>query len=315
MAEDVPDPEARPPLSQMGLVAVIAIPGAAEFAAAARQWFATLPGLLAPEEWDEVLREEKPLFRGKPQVEWPLFDDYQEPFTVWAEIIIAPLKWRGMRIWHRRATKRNLEWLDDQLADRPVSARLNMFRVDANGIELPGVLAVQGEAALGVTDDQVPVGRLTVRDTLTWRPGPVDAQELCARQAGLARTWAARADVMSLFCGEEAGRGETALAASLAPKLNWFEAALRWDLPGYSWITFCPAGVAERLGGAAALGASGAFYRVDEMPGGGVLLQATERAADYGIKQAARCSTCSLPSCLRGCRKSRPAGPRICRGW
>jgi hypothetical protein len=79
MAEDVPDPEARPPLSQMGLVAVIAIPGAAEFAAAARQWFATLPGLLAPEEWDEVLREEKPLFRGKPQVEWPLFEDYQEP--------------------------------------------------------------------------------------------------------------------------------------------------------------------------------------------------------------------------------------------
>jgi hypothetical protein len=193
-----------------------------------------------------------------------------------------------MRIWHRRATKRNLEWLDDQLADRPVSARLRMFRVDANGIKLPGVLAIQGEAALGVTDDQVPVGRLTVGDTLTWRPGPVDAEELTARQAGLALAWAARADVMSLFCGEEAGRGETALAASLAPKLNWWEAALRWDLPGYSWITFCPAGVAERLGGAAALGASGAFYRVDEMPGGGVLLQATGRAADYGIKQASK---------------------------
>jgi len=273
----------------MGLVAIIAIPGAAEFATAARPWFATLPGLLAPEEWDEVLREEKPVFRGKPQAEWPLFDDYQEPFTVWAEIIIAPRKWRGMRVWHRRVTKRNLEWLDDQLADRPVSARLNMFRVDANGIMLRGRLAIHGEAALTLADAvQVPVGRLTVGDTLTWRPGPrpVDAEELSARQAGLARAWAARADVMGLFCGEEAGRGETALAASLVPKLNWWEAALRWDLQGYSWITFCPAGVAERLGGAVALGASGAFYRVDEMPGGGVLLQATERAADYGIKQA-----------------------------
>jgi len=289
VAERPSDPESRRSLSGMGLVADIAIPGAAEFAAAARQWFATLPGLLAPEEWEEVLREEKPLFRGKPQEEWPLFDDYQEPFTVWAEIIIAPRKWRGMRVWHRRATKRNLESLDDQLADRPVSAQLSMFRVDANGIELPGGLGIRGEAALALADDQVPVGRLTVGDTMTWRPGarPVDAGELCARQAGLARAWAGRADVISLFGGEEVGRGgETALADSLSPKLNWWEAALRWDLQGYSWITFCSAGVAERLGGAAALGASGAFYRVDEMPGGGVLLQATERAADYGIKQA-----------------------------
>src|SRR5262249_36329212 len=156
------------------------------------------------------------------QAEWPLFDDYQEPFTVWAEIIIAPQKWRGMRIWHRRANKRNLEWLDDQLADRPVSARLNMFRVDANGIMLPGRVATRGEAALTVADEvQVPVGRLTVGDTITWRPGPrpVDAEELSARLAGLARAWAARAEVMGLFGGEEVSAiGETALAASLVPK-------------------------------------------------------------------------------------------------
>lgn len=52
-------------------------------------------------------------------------------------------------------------------------------------------------------------------------------------------------------------------------------------LRGYSWVTVCPAELAARLGGAAALAGCGAFVRVEELPRGAVWLQATEDFAGY----------------------------------
>lgn len=65
-------------------------------------------------------------------------------------------------------------------------------------------------------------------------------------------------------------------------------AALERELQGYSWITLCPAGPAARLGGAAMLRDSGAFWRVEEQPDGAVLLQATEHVGDYGLAAAGK---------------------------
>lgn len=48
----------------------------------------------------------------------------------------------------------------------------------------------------------------------------------------------------------------------------------------YSWVTYCPAHLADALGGAEALEASGVFWNVVSMPGG-VLLQASEHLRDY----------------------------------
>jgi hypothetical protein len=56
---------------------------------------------------------------------------------------------------------------------------------------------------------------------------------------------------------------------------------LDYALRGYSWITLCSAGVAERLGGAQAVRDTGAFHEVSVMRGGGLLLQATEDIRDY----------------------------------
>ncbi|MFF1423200.1 hypothetical protein [Streptomyces sp. NPDC058280] len=50
-------------------------------------------------------------------------------------------------------------------------------------------------------------------------------------------------------------------------------------LRGYSWVTGVPAELAARLGGARALEAT--FHAVRELPGGGLLLQATETLAGY----------------------------------
>jgi hypothetical protein len=52
-------------------------------------------------------------------------------------------------------------------------------------------------------------------------------------------------------------------------------------LRGYSWVTVCAAEIAARLGGAAALAASGAFDEVTELPGGQVFLRATPLIQDY----------------------------------
>ncbi|MFF2330904.1 MULTISPECIES: hypothetical protein [unclassified Streptomyces] len=52
-------------------------------------------------------------------------------------------------------------------------------------------------------------------------------------------------------------------------------------LRGYSWTTVCPEELSQRLGGPAALAATGAFHRVFPLAAGGVVLQATGTAAEY----------------------------------
>lgn len=261
---------------------------------AAREWLASVPGLLAPQEWAEVLREEKPPFSGPPAPKWPSFDGWEEPFMAWAEVIVAPLKWDGMRTWRRRVTGKTLQWLDGVLADRPVSVRLIIRRVDANGVELPGCVAVTAQAALGgwwTPDELIPVARLVAGDELMWRAGerPEDADGLRGRLVSVARAWAGRPGVLGLFAGQDTARvGGTALTYSLEPRMRWEQAAVERELQGYSWVTLVPAGAVARLGGAAALRESGAFWRADELSTGGVLVQVTERMGDYDLAAARR---------------------------
>jgi hypothetical protein len=196
-----------------------------------------------------------------------------------------------MRIWQRRVTRKNLEWLAGVLADRPVSAQIKICRVDAAGIELPGGLRVAVQSGLGKPGELIPVGNLSATDSLMWRAGArlEDADGLRGRQVSVARSWAGRPGLLGLFAGEDTPWvGGTALTAGLEPRLRWEEASLERELQGYSWITLCPAGAAARLGGAAALKDSGAFWRADEQPDGAVLLQATERLGDYDLAAAAK---------------------------
>jgi hypothetical protein len=56
-----------------------------------------------------------------------------------------------------------------------------------------------------------------------------------------------------------------------------------WDryLRGYSWVTVVPAVLAGRVGGAAGLPEAGAFVTVEELPAGGVWLEAASRWSEY----------------------------------
>jgi hypothetical protein len=272
----------------------LSIPDSQTFAMAAREWLASLPGLLAPREWAEVLRERKPPFSGSPMPKFSS-DVLEEPFMAWGHVVVAPLKWNGMRVWQRRVTSTTLEWLAEVLADRPVSARIVIKWVDANGVELPGAVAVSAEAALGPSGEPIPVGRLTAGDDLMRRAGGQsrDLDGLRDQLVSVARAWAGRPGALGLFAGEDTGTAHgTALRHGLTPLLHWDQVALtqerEQELQGYSWVTLVPAGAVARLGGAVVLTGSGAFWRVEELPTGGVLVQATERLGEYDLAAAHR---------------------------
>ncbi|MFI5843847.1 hypothetical protein ACIA8K_29515 [Catenuloplanes sp. NPDC051500] len=71
-------------------------------------------------------------------------------------------------------------------------------------------------------------------------------------------------------------------------------------LRGYSWVTVLPPEIAEVLGGRDELVASGAFYGVDPIPGGGLLLQATESWSEYDQDAATRVFEVLQPVLLEG---------------
>jgi len=110
-----------------------------------------------------------------------------------------------------------------------------------------------------------------------------------------------------LFAGEDTSFGGTALAQSLEPRVNWEQAALDQELQGYSWITPCPASAVAQLGGAAVMKESGAFWRADELPGGAVLLQVTERLGDYDLDAAGKMFDVLAPVLPAG-RPEKPPG-------
>jgi hypothetical protein len=287
----------------------LSIPDAESFAVAAREWLASVPGLLAPQEWAEVLRAGKPPFSGPPRL--PFDDDWEEPFMAWGEIIVAPMEGGASRIWRRPATSQTLEWLAQVLAGRPASARIQVCRVDVHGFELPGAATAHAEAAYD-QDGVIPVARLRAGDDLMWRAGarPEDADELRERLVSVARAWAGRPGVLGLFAGQDIARvGGTALMHSLVPVPRWYEAAVEGELQGYSWVTLVPAGAVARLGGAAALTGSGAFWRADELPTGGVLVQATERLGEYGLAAARRVFEVLAPALPAGLPRKRPTWP------
>jgi hypothetical protein len=282
MAELVWSDDDDRPMPGMNVDAFLPVPDAQTFAAAAREWLGALPALLAPAEWEEVLRGDKPPFSGKPKVMWPGYDEWAEPFMAWGDILVTPLKWNGMRTHVRRVTGASLQWLAGALADRPVAVDIHIYRVDADGAQLPGGVTISAESGLGQPGELIPAGTLHARDSLMWRPGArlEGAEELRDRLAQLARAVARRPGVTGVL----AGPGTAAcfeLPFSGPPGPRWAEAVLERELIGYSWITLCTPPAVARLGGVSALRDSGAFWRVDELPGGGALLQATERAGQY----------------------------------
>jgi len=79
-------------------------------------------------------------------------------------------------------------------------------------------------------------------------------------------------------------------------------------LRGYSWVTICAPELAARLGGAAALTATGAFYEVSQLSGGQVFLRATRLIEDYEGAAVRRVFEVLAPVLLTGRTAQPPPG-------
>lgn len=103
----------------------------------------------------------------------------------------------------------------------------------------------------------------------------------------------------------------TNLDAVLRRKKRTSRRESRRFLRGYAWATVCPAELAARLGGAAALENSRAFHRVLPLRAGGVLLQASDTLAGYTDQVMERVFEALAPVLPQGEPHPDPAYPEM----
>jgi hypothetical protein len=135
-------------------------------------------------------------------------------------------------------------------------------------------------------------------DLVSW-PSPAVQDEWVS----FAETWATRLDACYGHLTDDASN-------TLGTALEMATQTLGIDPPavprchevlrGYSWVTVCAAELAQRLGGAPALTASGAFYQVRDLPGGRVLLRATPLLEEYEGPAVERAFRALAPVLLPG---------------
>ncbi|MFV0138255.1 hypothetical protein ACLGIH_34845 [Streptomyces sp. HMX87] len=101
------------------------------------------------------------------------------------------------------------------------------------------------------------------------------------------------------------------LDIALRRKPEEFLRAARAVLRGYAWVTICPEELVEHLGGCKELAATGAFFRVVPLQGGGALLQATETMTGYSEEAMERVLRALAPALPPGMPRAHPAFPGV----
>jgi hypothetical protein len=250
-----------------------------EFARLARAWLTEARARLFP-EFDRILS--LPAAGSGPDGEPPEDDDapWGPPGGVWARLVVRqqPQAIGGTSTpYSPRAWRRTLDSLERHL---PFQVRLEMMPLDAAGRPLdagpPAVLAVQRSQF----DPHWARFEAEAPDRLT---GWADSPGWPRSWAGFVREQAAATGAQYGHVSDDATSHGTALERAVLgvtaepPDIPRVRVVLR----GYSWVTIVAAPLAGRLGGAAALTGSGAFFSVGRLPGGQVFLQATPDLAEY----------------------------------
>jgi hypothetical protein len=119
---------------------------------------------------------------------------------------------------------------------------------------------------------------------LAWWPDPAEIAAKQAEWVDRLERWAIRLDACYGHLTDDASNtyGTALEMATQRPGIDPPTVPRCHEmLRGYSWVTICAAELAQRLGGAGALAAAGAFHEVRQLPGGQVLLQATPLLEQY----------------------------------
>ncbi len=198
------------------------------------------------------------------------------PGAVWGFGSVVRRGPKGERRSSRVFSAKNLRWFLAQLADPPMEATLGISVLNENGYP--------GESPLRIVaqrDEGAP----------QWLRLAFEAEEEDlldpANQAAWLRFVRAAVEQLNPSFGQISyryGLGHTALEQTVGPP--WLDTSetiprSRQVLRGYGWLTICAQELAERLGGAEALRATGAFHEVAQLAGGGVWLLATADFRQY----------------------------------
>lgn len=109
---------------------------------------------------------------------------------------------------------------------------------------------------------------------------PADVEQVEATLLALVRGFLDRWRPLFVGVSDDFDRGKLATDRAQGVKSRVARQESDRVLRSYSWVTYCPAHLADALGGAETLQASGVFWHVTSTPGG-VLLQAREHLRDY----------------------------------
>lgn len=236
-------------------------------------WFEELPKRIAEPYWS-LLQKALPL---DPTLKGggPPWDPQTPAKRPYARVVVAERPWRGIntKVYSARRIR-------NAIRKRALVVVMSLEELDIDDIPMSGAELI---FELKSPDDDPNVATLFLRRSEKRPDGYVTFSDAVLERS---------VDALYELCRREdldfAAAGDAAFSEART-HLEW---ALNRDeddgmieartwLRGYSWITVMPPEIAQRLGGAEALRASGAFAYVEELPHGGLWLRATEKADDY----------------------------------
>ena len=294
----------EPDIASPGILIDAWLPSDEAFVEAAGWWLAEASRLLAGPLWGQMVTSAPMVRLGSDGFPCGV------PGGVAATLSVLPQPpWnRGEdSVMIRPYSPANIEWMLGELVQRPLSTEFELVGLDADG------------EPHETTSETLLVRVMVLEDTQEWVQftagivSPLPGGDLrqpaaSSRWAEVCQTMARRVDVsFGHVCDDDSGRGQTPLDEVLFRGGRILSITKGRDvLRGYSWVTVVPAGLAQKLGGAEAMRASGAFAVVDELPSGGLWLQATSHFADYDPAAVHRVFRALAPVLPTGRPKPKP---------
>lgn len=269
---------------------IVALHAELVFRANSADEFARHAGPWLTEAWPELFPELAGGLAGEPALSGPDEDDPDAPWgppgAVYGEFLLRrkPFPAHGR---HARYTTQSWRKVVAGLGSAyPLEVDLLLTPLDENG------QPYRPEGYAGVNAGAVVVSVLRRPECPEWVQCSITAPSLYLPWSGseveqqrwvdLLGSWAVRLDACYGHLTDDADSlYGTALERASVAQLEETIPRCRTALRGYSWVTVCAAELAGRLGGVAALTASGAFHRVTELPGGQVLLRTTPLLEQY----------------------------------
>jgi hypothetical protein len=265
---------------QLQLLTTVERPTAdAHAATLLRAWFAG-----AFEAMGGQLREA--LVAGAPLSDWvlrkrPVNKPYGPPGTIWAHLMTGVRGPRGIRLTKRAFTTESWAAFLDGMAGVPHSTDLSLVTLGKDGYPGHPVFEVSARPLVDGSDRWL---QLMVRFGPHLLTDPAYQRSVLTFAREFAGAWNPTYGEISY----DRGIGRTAYENVFRGGPDETGAMSREVLRGYAWLTICPQEIGDRLGGVAALRASGVFAEVDELDRGGYWLLATGDYRDFGQEQAER---------------------------